>query len=113
METGGGDCVSRGAGQDLVAVVFEVHGRVQGVFFRVHTQEHAQHLGLTGWVQNMPGGTVKGEAEGPSAQVEKMLHWLRHIGSPQSRIDQLDILEKKSIAQRNYSSFEIIRKKRA
>lgn len=107
-----GESAPGGGGADLVAVMFEVHGRVQGVFFRVHTQEHAQHLGLTGWVQNMPSGTVKGEAEGPSGQVEKMLHWLRHVGSPQSRIDKLDVLEKKSITERKYSTFDIIRKKR-
>lgn len=97
-------------GKEVVSVTFEVRGRVQGVFFRVHTQEQAQRLGLTGWVQNMPDGTVKGEIQGRSDQVEKMLHWLQHVGSPQSRIDTLEIIEK-SVKQQDYSSFEIRRKK--
>ena len=36
----------------LVAVEFEVFGRVQGVFFRKFTNEKALSLGLRGWVKN-------------------------------------------------------------
>ena len=31
---------------------FEVFGKVQGVFFRKHTQAEAQKLHLVGWVKN-------------------------------------------------------------
>ncbi len=31
-----------------------IEGRVQGVFFRYHTQEMAIRLGLKGWVKNRP-----------------------------------------------------------
>jgi acylphosphatase len=31
---------------------FEVEGKVQGVFFRAHTKEEADRLGLFGWVKN-------------------------------------------------------------
>ena len=36
----------------LVAVEYEVWGRVQGVFFRKFTHQKAQSLGLRGWVKN-------------------------------------------------------------
>ena len=36
----------------LVAVEYEVFGRVQGVFFRKFTNEKAVSLGLRGWVKN-------------------------------------------------------------
>ena len=36
----------------LVALEYEVFGRVQGVFFRKFTHEKAQSLGLRGWVKN-------------------------------------------------------------
>lgn len=35
----------------LGSISFEVHGRVQGVFFRKHTQKKAKELGLVGWVR--------------------------------------------------------------
>ena len=36
----------------LVALEYEVFGRVQGVFFRKFTNEKARSLGLRGWVKN-------------------------------------------------------------
>ncbi|MBR1761018.1 MAG: acylphosphatase [Schwartzia sp.] len=39
-------------------------GRVQGVGFRVFVQGVARELGFTGWVKNMPDGSVVMEAQG-------------------------------------------------
>ena len=36
----------------LVAVDYEVFGRVQGVFFRKYTNDKANTLSLRGWVKN-------------------------------------------------------------
>lgn len=58
-----------------------VHGRVQGVFFRASTQKKARALGLTGWVRNLPDGTVEVLAVGPRPALEALLAWL-HEGPP-------------------------------
>ena len=43
---------------------FEIHGKVQGVFFRKYTKKQADKLKLTGWVMNTKKGTVVGVANG-------------------------------------------------
>ncbi|MBW6517203.1 MAG: acylphosphatase [ANME-2 cluster archaeon] len=52
-----------------------ITGRVQGVYFRQHTQEKALELRLKGWVQNRMDGNVEAVFEGASAQVNEMIHW--------------------------------------
>lgn len=56
-------------------VKIRVHGRVQGVFFRVAAKERADELGVRGFVRNEPDGTVYLEAEGEEDAVEKFLAW--------------------------------------
>jgi len=63
----------------------QVHGRVQGVFFRDYTRRQAQRLGLSGWVRNMATGSVETEFEGEPEQVAAMLEWLA-VGSPLSLV---------------------------
>ncbi len=43
---------------------FLVEGRVQGVGFRHWTARTALSLGLTGWVRNLPDGSVEVQAQG-------------------------------------------------
>lgn len=52
-------------------------GRVQGVGFRMFVREHAKELGLTGWVRNMPDGTVDFDVQGAREPVEKLLKLIR------------------------------------
>jgi acylphosphatase len=65
---------------------YTVFGKVQGVFFRKHTQAEGQRLGLRGWVMNTNAGTVSGEVAGPKAALEQFADWLEHTGSPKSKI---------------------------
>ena len=43
---------------------FSISGQVQGVGFRYRARYAAQHLGLTGWVQNEDDGSVTLEVQG-------------------------------------------------
>jgi acylphosphatase len=67
-----------------------IHGQVQRVSFRYHTRIAAMELGITGWVRNLPNGTVEAWAESDEASLAGLKEWLRH-GSPTARVDSLDI----------------------
>uniref|UniRef100_W5NEP6 Acylphosphatase n=1 Tax=Lepisosteus oculatus TaxID=7918 RepID=W5NEP6_LEPOC len=64
------DVVSTGA--KLASVDFEVFGRVQGVCFRMYTEDEGHKLGVTGWVKNTRQGTVIGQVQGPPDKVKEM-----------------------------------------
>jgi acylphosphatase len=67
-----------------------VSGRVQGVFFRDHTQRWASSLGLTGWVRNVWDGRVEVLAEGEKDKIEDLISRLRQ-GPPLARVDNLEV----------------------
>lgn len=50
-----------------------VHGRVQGVGFRVTIARAARSRGLAGWVRNRPDGSVEAVFEGERDAVESMV----------------------------------------
>lgn len=47
-------------------------GRVQGVSFRYYTRRAAQELRLSGWVKNLPDGSVEVMAHGERAALETL-----------------------------------------
>ncbi len=63
--------------EDLARLHAVIDGTVQGVGFRMYVLEHAQALGLTGWVRNTYDGFVEVTAEGSYARLEKLLEKLR------------------------------------
>ncbi|HZU13260.1 MAG TPA: acylphosphatase [Chloroflexota bacterium] len=67
-----------------------IHGRVQGVFFRQSAAEHARSLGLTGWVRNVPDGTVEAVVQGERDAVQSFLRWARR-GPSGARVEQVEI----------------------
>ena len=71
------------------AVHIIVHGRVQGVGYRMSAGNEARRLGLTGWVQNNRDGTVEIHAEGEGDALNRFLAWCR-AGPPAARVDSLD-----------------------
>jgi acylphosphatase len=81
-----------------------VSGRVQGVWFRAHTQEKAQELGVQGYVRNLSDGTVEIVAQGESAQVSALLDWAR-TGPPMSVVHGLDLLDLADTE--TYATFEV------
>ena len=52
-----------------------ISGTVQGVFFRASAQQEARKRDLTGWVKNLPDGTVELEAQGDASDVDSLLDW--------------------------------------
>ena len=62
-----------------------IEGRVQGVFFRYHTEEMALRLGLKGWVKNRPEGSVEALFEGDRDKVHQIIEWC-HRGPAQARV---------------------------
>ena len=67
-----------------------IYGRVQGVYFRQGTRETAERHGVTGWVRNLPDGSVEVLLEGGEKEVEKVVEWCRH-GPPAARVDRLEV----------------------
>ena len=66
-----------------------VHGIVQGVFFRSHTEEMAQSLDIKGFVRNESDGTVYIEAEGDEKSLQQLLDWC-HTGPSSARVDKVE-----------------------
>jgi len=60
-----------------ICILARIHGRVQGVAFRYHTQIEANRLGVHGWVRNLPDGTVEACIAGAEAQITLMKRWLQ------------------------------------
>ncbi len=65
-----------------------IKGRVQGVNFRYYTQREAQKHNLTGWVRNLPDGSVAALFEGDEDEVEAMVQWCRH-GPPSAQVTEM------------------------
>ncbi|XP_075353180.1 acylphosphatase-2 isoform X6 [Mycteria americana] len=89
----------------LKSVDYEVFGRVQGVCFRMYTEEEARKLGVVGWVKNTHQGTVTGQVQGPEDKVNAMKSWLSKVGSPSSRIDRTNFSNEKEISKLDFSGF--------
>jgi acylphosphatase len=67
-----------------------VTGKVQGVYFRVHTCDKARALGLKGFVRNEADGSVYLEAEGPADRLEQLVNWCKQ-GPPRAVVQRVDI----------------------
>ncbi|MEO5362436.1 MAG: acylphosphatase [Magnetococcus sp. DMHC-8] len=69
-----------------------IFGRVQGVYYRVSTQQEAERLGVTGWVKNRPDGSVEAEAHGPPSAVTALIAWCQH-GPPGARVERVEVTD--------------------
>ncbi len=67
-----------------------ISGRVQGVFFRDHTQRWASSLRIKGWVRNLPDGRVEAVAEGLKKDIDSLIRELEQ-GPPMSRVDDISV----------------------
>jgi acylphosphatase len=82
-----------------------IRGRVQGVGFRAHTRRKALSLGLRGFVENRPDGSVYVEIEGLPDQIDEMVRWCL-TGPPMAEVASIDA-EDGPLA--NFEDFEVRR----
>ena len=82
----------------------KIEGRVQGVFFRVSTQQEATRLGLKGFVRNEYDGSVYVEVEGDQEQIDQLLAWIDRGGPPRGEVDNCEVTEAEMVG---FRSFEI------
>ena len=67
-----------------------LYGRVQGVFFRQWAVHQARELGVTGWIRNLPDGSVEAHVAGDQAKVSEMIERLRQ-GPSGARVEDIAI----------------------
>ncbi len=70
-------------------IKIKVYGYVQGVFFRYTTRKVARRLGLTGYVKNMPDGTVYIEAEGSKDKLLELLKFSKQ-GPKHAQVEKVE-----------------------
>ncbi len=72
------------------AVSIKITGKVQGVGFRYHTKQIADELYISGFVKNLPDGSVYVEATGEDWAVEQFTEWCKK-GPSWARVDKVQI----------------------
>jgi acylphosphatase len=89
----------------MKALQVTVNGRVQGVFFRASAKEAADQLGVKGFAQNQPDGSVYIEAEGAEEKLKQFIEWCAK-GPARAQVTQLNVQE---VVVKNFERFEIKR----
>ena len=75
---------------DYIRVHLIISGKVQGVYFRKHTQDISLQNNVYGWVKNLLNGDVECVLEGLKSNIDKVMIWC-HQGPPNSRVDNVEI----------------------
>lgn len=86
-----------------ITVRIRFHGRVQGVNFRRRTRDQADILNVSGWVRNMPDGSVEAEFSGEENSVRDLILYCSS-DMPVARVDRVESSE---LEYREYGGFEI------
>jgi acylphosphatase len=76
----------------LIARLFVVSGRVQGVGFRWFVQELAAVENARGWVRNRPDGSVEALVQGERDSVERIERRIRR-GPPAARVERVEVTD--------------------
>ncbi|MEA3029435.1 MAG: acylphosphatase [Sphingomonadales bacterium] len=69
-----------------------IHGRVQGVWYRGWAVDQARALGLDGWVRNRRDGSVEMLIEGGEEAVAAMIERC-HVGPPAARVERIEVAD--------------------
>jgi acylphosphatase len=80
-------------------------GRVQGVGYRFFVDDCARKTGVSGFVRNMPDGSVVVVAEGSTDALDRFLRMIQVQGRGRIRVDSLEVT--RSEATGEFSGFQI------
>ena len=58
-------------------IFFKISGLVQGIGYRWFVRDTAGKCRVTGWVGNLPDGTVEGQAQGDKKALDRFLMELK------------------------------------
>lgn len=67
-----------------------ITGKVQNVAFRAYAQDSADELGITGWVKNLPDGSVLLCAQGMPDTLKDYVEYL-HEGSLRAEVEGVSV----------------------
>ena len=79
-------------------------GKVQGVGFRDFTRMFARRKNVTGWVKNMPDGSVEALFEGNQGDINEVIRLLSEE-HPHAKVEHVDVTW--SQCKDEFSRFEI------
>ena len=85
----------------MKAIEINVYGRVQRVGYRRYLLDIAQELGLAGYVENMPDGSVHIFIQGPQEKLNDFMDKARNPGYP-AKVSELIIKETKPNPEHKY-----------
>lgn len=86
----------------MAAARFIVRGRVQGVFYRASTRDHAIALGLVGQARNLEDGSVEVMAVGNGGALNELERWLWQ-GPPAAQV--ADVVREDIAAATSFRDF--------
>lgn len=78
------------SGHEKIAKRVRIEGRVQGVFFRDSLRTFASRNGVSGWVRNVPDGSVEAQLEGSPEAVSAVIEYCKK-GPPGARVERVKV----------------------
>ena len=79
----------------IETVDLAVRGRVQGVGFRIFVAMTANRLKVSGWVKNLPDGSVQIQATALRSILDELITAVT-VGPHGSRVEQVETLKQKA-----------------
>lgn len=78
---------------------------MQGVFYRANAKKQADDKGVTGWVQNTPGGDVEMVASADAEALAQFIEWC-YKGTTRAKVETI---EKTDLDEQTFVEFTIKR----